>query len=235
MSGHVCRLHHHLLRVAVAYTAAGAVALLTACAHAATSGRTAVTPAQEWEQATCAPELPDTTGWTRYHLGRFSIAVPPAFRPRESASYGQALVFTRGDARLLVMLAYSTTGNIDRFYNENPRSVRCTAKFAGYPTEAVAWRSRSSGSSSTRASGLRGRTQTFGSAGPNVTYQAEFVWQDLYLPDQPSSIVAEIKALRMSNAVALRSALHTIRVEPDSSRSDAASLLREETPFGSKR
>lgn len=235
MSSHLRRVHHRLVRGAVGFTAAGAVALLAACAHAAPSGGAAVTPDQEWVQATCAPEAPDTTGWKRYHLRRFSIAVPPAYHLRAAAGAIPALVFTRGDATLMVQIAQATSANIDMFYNANPASVRCTAKFAGYPTEAVAWRSRSSGTSSTRASGLRGGTQTFGSTGPNVTYQAEFVWQDLNLPDQPSSIVAEIKALRMSNAVALRSALHTIRVEPDSSRSDAMPLLREETPFGSKR
>jgi hypothetical protein len=64
------------------------------------------------------------------------------------------------------------------------------------------------------------RSRGFG--GANVTYQAEVTWQDLNAPDEPSTVTASIKTTRLSDAVAVRAALHTIVVDPDTSRSAPA-------------
>jgi CubicO group peptidase (beta-lactamase class C family) len=178
------------------------MSVAVACAHSSTPGAGAVSAAQAWESATCDPASPDTTGWTRYHLGRVSIAVPPAYRPRAPGAQGPNLVFGRGDATLVVSLANTNRSAIDRFYHGNVKSVRCTASFGGYGTDAVAWQLRNTGFS-----------------GANTTYQAELIWQGLNAPDEPSTVTASIKTTRLSDAVALREALHTIAVDPATSRS----------------
>jgi hypothetical protein len=181
------------------------LAVAPACAPSPAPGTAAVSAEQAWEPATCSPGRPDTTGWTRHHLRRISIAVPPAYRPRAPGNYGPNLVFGRGDATLTIALATMSRAMIDRLYNGNVHSIRCTASFGGYATEVVAWQIRSRG---------------FG--GANVTYQAEVTWQDLNAPDEPSTVTASIKTTRLSDAVAVRAALHTIVVDPDTSRSAPA-------------
>jgi hypothetical protein len=112
-------------------------------------------------------------------------------------------VFGRSDATLVVSLANTDRSAIDRFYHGNVNSVRCTASFGGYATDAVAWQFRNTGFS-----------------GANTTYQAELIWQGLIAPNEPSTVTASIRTSRLSDAVALRAALHTIAVAPDSTHPD---------------
>jgi hypothetical protein len=195
------------LRLLVASTVPG---LALACAPSSAPGTAAVSAEQAWEPATCSPGSPDTTGWTRYHLRRISIAVPPAYRPRAPGNYGPNLVFGRGDATLTIALFTVSRAMIDRLYNGNVHSIRCTATFGRYATDAVAWQLRNTGF-----------------RGANTTYQAEVMWQGLNAPDEPSTLTASITASRLSDAVALRAALHTIVVDPDTSRS-ALDHLRDQ-------
>ncbi|HEX9563745.1 MAG TPA: hypothetical protein VF981_07230 [Gemmatimonadaceae bacterium] len=116
---------------------------------------------------------------------------------------GPNLVFGRSDATLTIALATVSPAMIGMLHNGNVKSVRCFASFGGYGTDAVAWQLRNTGF-----------------IGANTTYQAEFIWQGLNAPDEPSTVTASITASRLSDAVALRTALHTIVVATDSTPSD---------------
>ena len=142
---------------------------------------------QAWVQSVCEPIVPDTTGWRRYELGNVSISVPPQYK--RAAFTGYSLRFTRGDnTSLTLALGYESAFHL-LGYNR-PGQVGCDTFYGGYETSALSWSGQGE-------------------------YQSVARWQRLNEPDQRPSVQAVIRTRRLSDAIALRAALHTIRRASD--------------------
>ncbi len=138
---------------------------------------------QAWVETVCEPVTPDTTGWQRYQLGNISISVPPQYK--RAAFTGFSLRFTRGDnTSMTVALGYESSFHL-LGYNR-PGQVGCDTFYGGYETNALSWSGRGE-------------------------YLAVARWQRLNEPDQRPSVQATIRTRRLSDAIALRASLHTIR------------------------
>ena len=163
---------------------AGVLVLCGACSSGTSTPETVSPNAdREWVQSVCERIMPDTTGWPRYTLGNISIAVPPQYK--RGRFMGHSLRFTRGDKTVMNVIL----GRESQFhllgYNL-PGQAGCDTYYGGYETDALSW---------------SGRGQYFALAR----------WQHLNAPDERPSVQATISTNRLSDAIALRAALHTIR------------------------
>ena len=167
---------------------AGVLVLSVACSSGRREPETSSPNAdREWVQSVCERIMPDTTGWPRYRLGNISIAVPPQYKRARFTGFN--LRFTRGDRTSMTVLL----GRESQFhllgYNL-PGQAGCDTFYGGYETDALSW---------------SGRGQYFALAR----------WQHLNAPDERPSVQATISTNRLSDAIALRAALHTIRRAAD--------------------
>jgi hypothetical protein len=138
---------------------------------------------QAWVQSVCEPVTPDTTGWPRYQLGNISIAVPPQYK--RARFTGFSLRFTRGDNTSMTVALGPESAFHLLGYNL-PGQAGCDTFYGGYETNALSWSGRGE-------------------------YLSVARWQRLNEPDQRPSVQATIRTRRLSDAIALRASLHTIR------------------------
>ena len=162
--------------------------LLCACSSGRTEPETSSPNADKaWVQSVCDRITPDTTGWPRYRLGNISIAVPPQYK--RARFTGFSLRFTRGD-KTIMTVALGRHSTFDLLGYNMPGQAGCDTYYGGYETDALSWSGRGD-------------------------YLAVARWQRLNEPDERPSVQATIRTNRLSDAVALRAALHTIRRAED--------------------
>ena len=161
-----------------------AVSLAFACSPARSEPETSSPNAdQAWVQSVCERITPDTTGWPRYTLGNISIAVPPQYKRARFTGY--SLRFTRGDNTIMTV-ALGSHSAFDLVRYNLPGQAGCDTHYGGYQTDALSWSGRGE-------------------------YLAVARWQRINEPDQRPSVQATIRTRRLSDAIALRASLHTIR------------------------
>lgn len=170
-----------------------AILVLTAACASGRSEPEALAPnaAQEWVQSVCERITPDTTGWPRYQLGNISIAVPPQYK--RARFTGFSLRFTRGD-KTIMTVGLGRHSAFDLLGYNLPGQAGCDTYYGGYQTDALSWSGRGD-------------------------YLAVARWQRLNEPDERPSVQATIRTNRLSDAVALRASLHTIRRMADDASS----------------
>ena len=162
----------------------GFLLISTACSSARSEPETSSPNAdQAWVQSVCERITPDTIGWPRYQLGNFSIAVPPQYK--RGRFTGLNLRFTRGNSTSMTIdLGAISAYNLLRY--NLPGQAGCDTFYGGYETNALSWSGRGE-------------------------YLAVAQWQSLNEPDPRPSVQAVIRTRRLSDAIALRASLHTIR------------------------
>jgi hypothetical protein len=131
--------------------------------------------------------MPDTTGWPRYQLSNISIAVPPQYK--RTRFMGHSLRFIRGDKTIMTVALGPESAFHLLGYNL-PGQAGCDTDYGGYQTDALSWAGRGE-------------------------YLAVARWQGLNTPDERPSVQATIRTNRLSDAIALRAALQTIRRNSD--------------------
>ena len=160
------------------------IVICAACSSARSEPETSSPNAdQAWVQSVCERIMPDTTGWRRYELGNISISVPPQYK--RAAFTGFSLRFTRGDNTTMTVLLGPESAFHLLGYNL-PGQSGCDTFYGGYETAALSWSGRGE-------------------------YLAVARWQRLNEPDERPSVQATIRTRRLSDAIALRASLHTIR------------------------
>jgi hypothetical protein len=163
---------------------AAVLTLSAACSSARSEPETSSPNADRaWVQSVCESIVPDTTGWRRYELGNISISVPPQYK--RAAFTGFTLRFTRGDNTTMTV-ALGPESAFDLLGYNLPGQSGCDTFYGGYETSALSWSGRGE-------------------------YLAVARWQRLNEPDERPSVRATIRTRRLSDAIALRASLQTIR------------------------
>jgi hypothetical protein len=146
--------------------------------------------------ATCSPELPDTTGWRRHELADVSILLPGDYRAINRTS--RSVQFRKPTATLTLSV---TTSAVPPIYWET-RPDRTNFERA---CEGV-------------SGGYRGR---FYASFYDRIYRVQAAWEGRnFWPetDWRRQLLADFATTRLTEATALRMALHTIRAVRDSLR-----------------
>ena len=162
------------------------------------SGSADVIPAVDnvaWIAATCTPESPDTTGWSRHRFSDVSIAVPPDFTVSHPTT--RAIGFRRGTSTLSLSIgtherSFGLMAAPDRSQHEKA----CPVMIGGYASEiAATW------------------------YGQSFSVEVEWDGRNFWPPgDWRQWLHASVTTTRLRDATVLRQALWTIRADRDTLR-----------------